>query len=375
MMEHKKKIISGYAERRKVMFRITGKTGSAVCYVKKVELEAFQQICRMCDYEFTKDSKIRIMPDMYVEKGFTVGTTMTVTDKVVPNMIGTDPGCGIYTVNLGKGEIDFEKLDEAAYSLPSGKNVWEEAQETFDFQELCCYGNLKNTEWLERSPGTLGEGEHFIRVDRAADGTNYLMIHSGSGNLGEQVAEIYQQMAVELHKDKEEDSRKKEEMMRICKEQGHGKEVLQALEKFFEAQKKETIPEDLCFLHGEPFDNYLYDVEICQRFAKRNREKIAEILLARAGLTGGESFHTVHNYIDMEEMILRKGAIAAHAGEKVLIPINMCDGSILAIGKGNPEWNYSAPMTYKVPGDIMDSVTDSVEMMEVLKPVYTFKAK
>lgn len=357
------------------MFKITGKIGSAICYVNEADLEVFEQVCKMCDYEFTKDSKIRIMPDVHAEKGSIIGITMTVTDKVVPNIVGADLGCGIYSVNLGKGEIDLEKLDKAANHIPSGQSVWEEVQESFDFQELRCYEMLENVERLEKRLGTLGEGEHFIDVHRATDGTNYLIIHSGSGNLGEQVAEIYQQIAVELHKEKKSDSKKKEEMLRICKEQRYGEDVLEAMEKFFDAQEKETIPENLRFLYGEFFDNYMHDVEICQRFAKRNREKIAEILLERTGMTGSEGFHTVHNCIDTKKMILRRGAIAAHEGEKALITINMCDGSLLAVGKGNPEWNNSAPMKYKVPGDNVDNMKDSVEIIDVMKQVYHLNAE
>ena len=177
------------------MFEIKGKINTAICYAKVVEDEAVEQIRRMCDYEFTQNSKIRIMPDVHAGKGCTIGTTMTVTDKVVPNIVGVDIGCGMYTVNLGKGNIDFEKLDEAAHFIPSGMNIWEGRQERFDLQELRCYRSLKNTKWLERSLGTLGGGNHFIEVDRASDGTNYLVIHTGSRNLGKQVCECYQDIA------------------------------------------------------------------------------------------------------------------------------------------------------------------------------------
>lgn len=398
------------------MFEIKGKINTAICYAKVVEDEAIEQIRRMCDYEFTQDSKIRIMPDVHAGKGCTIGTTMTVTDKVVPNIVGVDIGCGMYTVNLGKGNIDFERLDEAAHFIPSGMNIWEGRQERFDLQELRCYRSLKNTKWLERSLGTLGGGNHFIEVDRASDGTNYLVIHTGSRNLGKQVAKIYQQLAVDLNKGKETYFQQRDEIIRTYKEQGRRKEIQKALEAISWNQRETTMPEDLCFLYGQFFEEYMHDVEVCQRFARRNREKIAEILLARTGMTVGEAFHTIHNYIDTDEMILRKGAIAAHAGEKVLIPINMRDGSVLAIGKGNPEWNYSAPhgagrimsrtkakselnldeykkamsgiyttsvneatldeapMAYKSLEDIIDVIKESVDVIEVMKPIYNFKA-
>ncbi|MBQ1394079.1 MAG: RtcB family protein [Lachnospiraceae bacterium] len=325
------------------MFEIKGKINTAICYAKVVEDEAIMQIKRMCDYDFTKDSKVRIMPDVHAGKGCTIGTTMTVIDKAVPNVVGVDIGCGMYTVRLGKSDLDFEKVDEAAHYIPSGMKIWEGRKEKFNLQELLCYRSLKNTKWLERSLGTLGGGNHFIEVDEAKDGTKYLVIHTGSRNLGKQVAEIYQNLAIDLHMGKEEYFKKKEEIIRTYKEQGRRQEIQAALKEIEWVKKESQIPDDLCYLYGQYFEDYLHDVEICQRFAKKNREKIAEILLERTGLAGSDAFHTIHNYIDTDEMILRKGAIAAHKGEKVLIPINMRDGSVLAIGKGNPDWNYSAP--------------------------------
>lgn len=400
------------------MLEIKGKINTALCYAKVVEDEAIEQIRRMCDYAFTEGSRIRIMPDVHAGKGCTIGTTMTVVDKAVPNIVGVDIGCGMYTVKLGKGEIDFAKLDEAAHYVPSGINVWEGRQERFDLTGLACYRSLKDTKRLERSLGTLGGGNHFIEVDRAADGTHYLVIHTGSRNLGKQVAEIHQQIAIDLNKGKEELFVKKEALIAEYKAAGRRQEIQDALKELMREWKDRemTMPEDLCFLYGDYLKNYLADVVICQEFARRNREKIAEILMERAGLTGADGFHTVHNYIDTDEMILRKGAIAAHAGEKVLIPINMRDGSVLAVGRGNPDWNYSAPhgagrlmsrrsakanldmeayrkamegiyttsvnestldeapMAYKALEDIIDVIRDSVDIIDILKPVYNFKA-
>ncbi len=398
------------------MFEIKGKINTAVCYAKVVEDEAIEQIRRMCDYEFTEGSKIKIMPDVHAGKGCTIGTTMTVTDKAVPNIVGVDIGCGMYTVNLGKDDIDFGKLDEAAHFVPSGMNVWEGRQERFDLTKLRCYRSLRDTKRLERSLGTLGGGNHFIEVDRAKDGTNYLVIHSGSRNLGKQVAEIYQQLAIDLNKGKETYFKERDDIIREYKAAGRRKEIQAALEAISWNKREATMPEDLCFLYGSYLEDYLADVEICQTFAKRNREKIAEVLLERTGMSGTDSFHTIHNYIDTEEMILRKGAIAAHEGEKVLIPINMRDGSVLAVGKGNSEWNYSAPhgagrimsrkkakenlnlddykhemegiyttsvneatldeapMAYKSLEDIIDVIKESVTVIDVMKPIYNFKA-
>jgi RNA-splicing ligase RtcB len=398
---------------------IKGKINTALCFAKVVEEEAIEQIRRMCDYPMTEGSKIRIMPDVHAGKGCTIGTTMTITDKVVPNVVGVDIGCGMYTVNLGKQKIDLEKLDMAAFTIPCGREVWEGRSERFDLTELRSYRQLKDAKRLERSLGTLGGGNHFIEVDRAADGTQYLIIHSGSRNLGKQVAEIYQGLAVDLDKGIGEYLEAREELIKSYKEQGRRTEIQAALKDLYNKKYHEgamTMPEDLCYLSGRYLEDYLHDVEICQKFAKRNREKMAEILLEKTGLSAGETFHTIHNYIDTDEMILRKGSIAAHKGEKVLIPINMRDGSVLAVGKGNPDWNYSAPhgagrlmsrsaarnslsmeeykksmkgiftssvcvatideapMAYKSLEDIIDVIEESVEIIDVMKPIYNFKA-
>ena len=400
------------------MFEIKGKINTALCFAKIVEDEAIEQIRRMCDFELTEGSRIRIMPDVHVGKGCTIGTTMTVNERACPNIVGVDIGCGMYTVRLAEKELDFEKIDEAAHFIPSGMNTWEGRIERFDLTGLKCYRSLRDTRRLERSLGTLGGGNHFIEIDRASNGTFYLVIHSGSRNLGKQAAEIYQQLAIDIHSGKEDYFRKREEIIRTYKEQGRRREIqteLKKLEKEYGA-KEPDVPEDLCWLYGSFLNDYLHDVEICQLFAKRNREKLAEILLERTGLTAVDSFHTIHNYIDTDEMILRKGAIAARKGEKVLIPINMRDGSVIALGKGNPEWNFSAPhgagrimsrskaretinieeyksamkgiyttsvnehtvdeapMAYKSIDDIIDVIRDSVDIIDIMKPVYNFKA-
>ena len=398
------------------MFEIVGKKNTAVCYAKVVEDEAIEQIRRMCDYDCTVGSRIRIMPDVHSGKGCTIGTTMTVVDRVVPNVVGVDIGCGMYTVELGKGDIDLAAVDEAAHYIPSGRNVWEGRQDKFDLTELNCYRELKDTKRLVRSLGTLGGGNHFIEIDEAADGTKYLVIHSGSRNLGKQVAEYYQRLATNLDRGYGEYMKAREELISSYKEQGRKSEIKAALKELKWAAKESENPQDLCYLTGEHLEHYLRDVEICQAFARRNREIMAKVLMERVGLTGGEAFHTIHNYIDTKEMILRKGAISAREGEKVLIPINMRDGSVLAVGRGNPEWNYSAPhgagrimsrttaknslsleeykeamkgvyttsvnaatldeapMAYKSLEDIIDVIRDSVDVIDVMKPVYNFKA-
>ena len=398
------------------MIEIKGKINTAICFAKVIEDEAVEQIRRMCDYEITEGSQIRIMPDVHAGKGCTIGTTMTVKDKAVPNVVGVDIGCGMYTVNLGQTEIDMEQMDAAAHFIPSGMNVWESRKERFDLLDLRCYRGLKDSKRLERSLGTLGGGNHFIEIDQSADGTKFLVIHSGSRNLGKQVAEYYQRLAIDLNKGKEEYFAKRDALIAEYKDAGRRTEIQAALKKLHWNSHEATIPEDLCFVYGQYLEDYLHDVKICQRFACRSRELMAEIILQRLGLEAVEAFHTIHNYIDTDEMILRKGAIAAHKGEKVLIPINMRDGSVLAIGKGNPDWNFSAPhgagrimsrtaakqnldldeyrremegiyttsvneatldeapMAYKSLADIIDVIGESVDIIEVLKPIYNFKA-
>lgn len=395
---------------------IQGKYGCAVVYASVIEDEAVEQIKRMCDYDFTANSKIRIMPDVHSGKGCTIGTTMTVSDKAVPNIVGVDIGCGMYTVRLADREVDFARVDEAAHYIPSGMNVWEGRKEHFDLTVMRCYRELKDARRLERSLGTLGGGNHFIEIDRAGDGTLYLVIHSGSRNLGKQVAEYYQNLAIRLDEGYEDCRRKREELIASYKAAGRKNEIQAALKELKTAKKERSMPDDLCYVYGSDLEDYLFDVAVCQAFARRSRELMAEILAERAGLTALEGFHTIHNYIDTEEMILRKGAIAAHEGEKVLIPINMRDGSVLAVGRGNPEWNYSAPhgagrlmsrtkarnslsiddykeamkdvyttsvnpdtldeapMAYKSLEDIIDVIRESVDVIEIMKPVYNFKA-
>lgn len=399
------------------MFEIKGKVNTAICYASVVEDEAIEQIRRMCDYPMSEGSQIRIMPDVHYGKGCTIGTTMTISDKAVPNVVGVDIGCGMYTMNLGHQEIDFEKLDEVCHAIPHGNDVWNERHMKFDLTRLECYRQLKDSKRLERSIGTLGGGNHFIEIDVASDGTKYLVIHSGSRNLGTQVAGIYQQLAIDLNKGIEPYLEAREELIRTYKEQGRRGEIEAALKQLKWDKQAMTIPMDLCFVYGKYLDQYLHDVEICQEFALLNREKMAEIILKECDLTATDGFHTIHNYIDTKEMILRKGSIAAHKGEKVLIPINMRDGSVLAIGKGNPEWNYSAPhgagrimsrskakstlsmeeyqetmkgiyttsvttatideapMAYKSLEDIIDVIRDSVDIIEIMKPIYNFKSE
>lgn len=400
------------------MIEIKGRFNTAVCYTNALEDTAYAQIQSVCNERAFANSKIRIMPDVHAGKGCTIGTSMTIADKVVPNMVGVDIGCGMNTVSLGKAEIDFERLDRVAHWIPSGRNVWEGRQERFDFTVLRCYRHLKNTKRLERSLGTLGGGNHFIEIDADDQGNKYLIIHSGSRNLGTQVAKFYQGIAIDLNLGKEDYNKQREEIIRTYKEQGRKREIqaaLKQLEKDWE-EKEPTMPPELCYLYGSFMEDYLHDISICQQFAKRNREKMAEILLEKTGLTGYESFQTIHNYIDVDEMVLRKGSVSAKKGEKLLIPINMHDGSFICVGKGNPDWNDSAPhgagrlmsrtaafeqltmeeyraqmagiyttcvnsstldespMAYKNMDEIAENIEPTAEIIAHIKPIYNFKA-
>jgi RNA-splicing ligase RtcB len=358
------------------------------------------------------------MPDVHAGKGCTIGTTMIIVDKVVPNMVGVDIGCGMYTVNLGKVDIDLAKFDEAAHTVPCGKKVWEGRLEKFDLTALRCYRSLKHSKRLERSIGTLGGGNHFIEIDVDEAGNKYLIIHSGSRNLGTQVAKIYQDLAVDLNRGKEDYFRQREEIIRTYKDTGRRNEIQSELKKLEKSYKTGplTMPKDLCYLYGTFMADYLHDLSICQQFARRNREKMAEILLEKMNLRAVDAFQTIHNYIDVDEGILRKGAVSAKAGEKLLIPINMRDGSLLCVGKGNPDWNCSAPhgagrilsrsmaferltmaeyeaemagiystcvtagtldespMAYKKMDDIVSNIGPTAEIVAIIRPIYNFKA-
>lgn len=400
------------------MIEIVGKFNTAVCYTNELEPTAYEQIESVCNEEAFANSKIRIMPDVHAGVGCTIGTTMTIADKVVPNMVGVDIGCGMYTVALGNVNIDLEKFDEAAHFIPCGKNVWEGRQERFDLMSLRCYRNLKDTKRLERSLGTLGGGNHFIEIDADEDGNKYLIIHSGSRNLGTQVARFYQGIAVDLNIGKEEYFKKRDEIIRTYKEEGRRSEIQATLEQLAKEweTKEPTMPSELCYLYGSFMEDYLHDINICQQFAKRNREKMAEILLEKNGLTAYDAFQTIHNYINVDEMILRKGSVSAKAGEKLLIPINMRDGSLICVGKGNADWNNSAPhgagrlmsrsaaferltmeeyraqmagiyttcvntatldespMAYKNMSEIVENIEPTAEIIAHIKPIYNFKA-
>ncbi len=400
------------------MFTIEGSHGTAACYATNIEDACIEQIRTMLDMPFAEGANTAIMPDAHYGIGCTIGTTMRVTDAVVPNLVGVDIGCGMLTADLGHKPIDLPAFDEACHEIPSGARIWDGRKEPFDLEELRCYRELKDVKRLKRSLGTLGGGNHFIEIDAASDGMQRLVIHSGSRNLGLQVANYYQSLAVDLHSGKEGFFERKQELIGSYKAAGRRDEIEAALKELAaQYQSAEPdVPADLCWLYGKYMDDYLHDVDVCQGFALRNRERMMVEILARTGLDASSEFHTIHNYIDVGEMVLRKGAIAAHAGETVLIPLNMRDGSIIAKGRGNEAWNDSAPHgagrvmsrreareslrmkdyraamsgiystsvsertideapgAYKPVEDIIGPIAESVDIIDVMRPIYNFKA-
>lgn len=391
-------------------------------FTDNIEQEAIDQINTLMGQPAFSDCKVRIMPDVHAGAGCVIGFTADLGDKVIPNIVGVDIGCGMLTVELGRIDIDYEKLDRVIReNVPSGFNVHEGRKIRYNrLQDLKCYRELKDTRRLERSIGTLGGGNHFIEIDEGSDGKKYLVIHTGSRNLGKQVADYYQRLAVELMQGKDELLAKQEFLISEYKACGRKNEIQQAiaeLRRNFKA-KRIDIPKDLCYLTGKYRDDYLHDMHICQEFAIVNRWLIAHTICFDMGWGLSDlldSFETVHNYIDDYNMV-RKGAISAKAGEKLLIPINMRDGCIIGVGKGNEDWNCSAPhgagrimsrnkaresismesfresmegiyttsvcestidespMAYKPMDEIIENIKDTVDILEIIKPVYNFKA-
>lgn len=390
-------------------------------YTDEVEDLALQQIHRLLEQPAFAGAKVRIMPDVHAGKGCVIGFTANLGDKVIPNIVGVDIGCGMYTVKLGRKKPDFAALDDVMRrNIPSGMNVRRHLPEDFPLMDsLHCFNKLQNIKHLRHSLGTLGGGNHFVEADVDSSGCYYLIIHSGSRNLGKQVCEIYQQEAIAAHSSTPGAVKEVQDIIAELKACGREAEIQTALteRRKILAAAMPSMPAELCYLEGDGRDRYLADMKICQQFALRNRELMAEIIVSRLGLNVEDAFHTTHNYIDHESNIVRKGAISAKAGEQLLIPINMRDGCIYGTGKGNEEWNCSAPhgagrimsraaalrqlsledfqaqmsgvysttisrktldeapMAYKNMDDILRHVGPTVEIADIFKPVYNFKAE
>lgn len=378
-------------------------------FAKTIEPAARAQIDLLLSQKPFENCKVRIMPDVHAGAGCVIGFTANLGDKVIPNIVGVDIGCGMFTVRLGETDIDFDSLDRVIREfVPSGMDVHPEAGYIPLIDNLFCRDRLRNTERLHASLGTLGGGNHFIEVD-TYNKEKYLIIHTGSRNLGKQVAEIYQDIAIKaIHSQKAA----REEIISRLKAEGRERDIAGALATL---KAKTTVPRGLCYVEGENRDAYLHDMRLCQLFARRNRERIAQVICKHMGWKPIDGFHTVHNYVDGSGMV-RKGAISADVGEIVLIPINMKDGCILGRGLGNEDWNKSAPhgagrlmsrakakatisletyqaamdgifttsvsqdtldeapQAYKPMTEILDCIADTVEVLRIIKPVYNFKA-
>ena len=388
-------------------------------FTNNIEQSAKEQIDLLLEQEVFKDCKVRIMPDVHAGTGCVIGFTGNLGDKVIPNIVGVDIGCGMLCVELGNIDIDLEELDKVIRQyIPSGMNVHKQKVKDYDFTQLYCYKELKNKDsWLEKSLGSLGGGNHFIEVDKDDEENKYLVIHTGSRNLGKQVAEIYQNKAIEYCSYKKEKQEEKNRIIKEYKEQGREKEIQQALIDINNKYNGKTkLPKDLCYLEGKDREDYLHDMKLCQEFAVLNRSYIAYKICKELNILCDNYFHTIHNYINFEDNIVRKGSISARLGEKVIIPMNMRDGCIIGIGKGNEDWNYSAPhgagrtmsrniarqtltmedyknsmngiyttsvneetideapMVYKPMEEIIEHIKDTVEVEKIIKPIYNFKA-
>lgn len=384
-----------------------------------VEDEARQQIEKLANYEPYKDAKIRIMPDVHAGKGCTIGTTMTIKDAITPNLVGVDIGCGMYVVSLGKTNlINLEKFDKVvSEKIPSGFNIHETPKRIFMELNMLRCREMIDFDVAQRSIGSLGGGNHFIELNEDEDGNKYLVIHSGSRNLGVRVCQYYQKIAEKNCQNSNVDRNK---IIAELKAQGREHEIHNALK----ALKPTLVDKDLAHLTGEDMQNYLHDMDICQKYAELNRETIADLILTEfdyATCSATETpFHTTHNYIEMSlgrQPMLRKGAVAAYRGQRLIIPMNMRDGSLLCVGKGNTDWNCSAPhgagrlmsrkkakeaismaefeesmskiystsvcestldeapQAYKPMQSIIDAIHDSVDIVKIIKPIYNFKAK
>lgn len=323
---------------------LRGKYNSAVVYTDNIEETAVSQIIALCDQEFTKGSKIRIMPDVHSGKGCVIGTTMTLTDKLVPNLVGVDIGCGMHTVLIDADvdEIDFPTLDKVIFKhVPLGNKVRASTNTKFfkqledDLARLRCHKYV-NIGRAMQSIGTLGGGNHFIELDVDDDGQVYLVIHTGSRNIGKQVAVYYQNVAFEALMSQVED---KDKLIKELRASGREKDIATELKKLPAIH----VSKDVAYLEGQAYEDYLHDMKIMQKYADLNRKAIADAIMIGMRWKEVDAFSTIHNYIDMEDMILRKGAVSAKKGEKLLIPISSQDGAFICIGKGNPDWNFSAP--------------------------------
>lgn len=400
------------------MIELKGKYNTCKVFTDNVDNATIGQLIALMNQSSVANSKIRIMPDTHAGKGCVIGTTMTIGNKVIPNLVGVDIGCGMAVAELKETRIDLPKLDSVIRKkVPSGFSIRDKVHKflrNVDLEELYCYKNI-NVDRAEKSLGTLGGGNHFIEVDISESGQLYLVVHTGSRNLGKQVAEYYQDLAWKSLKNGNKGDLIKAKIDEL-KAAGRQSEIEAEIAKI--QSTVESVPKELAYCEGELFDKYIHDMKITQEYAYWNREAILDTIVDEMHLHVVEQWQTIHNYIDTENMILRKGSVSAQAGEKLIIPMNMRDGSLICIGKGNPDWNFSAPhgagrlmsrseakqsismsefkktmsdagiystsvnkstidespMAYKPMQEIIDNIGDTVEIVNIIKPVYNFKA-
>lgn len=397
------------------MIELQGKYNSAKVFTDIIDSASIAQIIELCSQEFTVGEKIRMMPDVHAGMGCVIGTTMTVTDRIVPNLVGVDIGCGMETVRIKEKHIELSQLDKLIYSkIPSGfaiRSTPNKLNEEIDLCSLKCADKI-DLRRAERSLGSLGGGNHFIEADKGESGI-YIVIHSGCRHLGVEVAKYYQEEGYRQLNHAGDDAVK--ELIESLKSQGRQTEIRRELKKL-ENTKRTKIPKHLAYVSGQLFKDYIHDMKIVQKYAVLNRKAMMDEIIKGMKLTVEEQFTTIHNYIDTDNMILRKGSVSAQAGEKLIIPINMRDGSLICIGKGNPDWNFSAPhgagrlmsrgeakqsftvsefkkqmsgiyttsvgkgtldecpMAYKGMNDILDNIGGTADIYEIIKPIYNFKA-
>lgn len=398
------------------MIELKGKYNEAKIFTDVVDEASISQVLLLLNQEFVSGSKIRLMPDIHAGAGCTIGTTMTIADKIVPNLVGVDIGCGMETIKINESHIELQKLDKLIYEkIPSGFNVREKTHRYFDeinLEDLFCYKYIDSRR-AEKSLGTLGGGNHFIEANKDDEGNIYVVVHSGSRHLGLEVAKYYQEEGYKsLNGSTKQDI---DALIAELKTQGREREIQKSVTAL-KNTKRTNIPKQLAYVSGELFEQYIHDMKIVQRYAELNRQAMMDEIIKGMKVHVTEQFTTIHNYIDTKAMILRKGAVSAKEGEKLLIPINMRDGSLICVGKGNDDWNQSAPhgagrlmsrsvakesftvsefknqmsgiyttsvnkdtldecpMAYKGMDDIVNNIGDTVNIVDIIKPIYNFKA-
>ena len=413
------------------MIILEGKYNIAKIFTDRVDAATEAQVTNLLNQPCVKGAQIRIMPDCHAGAGCVIGTTMTITDKVIPNLVGVDIGCGMLAVKLKEKRVDLTMFDSVSQAeIPAGMRMRSTPHSRagdMSAEELACWrktGCHVSAEVFSLSLGTLGGGNHFWELDRDEEDRIWLVVHTGSRRTGKDVAEYYQKTAYESlnHLGRErraEIAAEREAFIRRLREEGRGKEISTLLAQWQPSAPENAgapVPYEVAWCEGELFDSYIHDMRVMQRYAALNRRVITETILKKCKLHAEDMFETVHNYIDTDRMILRKGSVSAAAGERLLIPINMRDGALICVGKGNPDWNESAPhgagrlmsrsearesismkdyrdsmkgiyttcvsratldespFAYKPIDEIISNVRPTVDIVSRIRPVYNFKA-